>query len=316
MYLTNKFILTTIVVIMCSLSYAQPSNFNSSSDWSMNKKEVMINIGASQFLGDLGGADAIGTDYSLRDLNWPSTLGNIGVGYRYRFHKFFATTTMLNLSMLKGDDALTKEYFRNARNLNFRSPFINLNQRIEFIFYSYERRGSRLGLKGGQKTHNLQIYALGGIGIAWFNPQGRYFGDWVNLRPLKTAGQGLEGGPKNYLPITATIPAGLGVRFAISQMWTIGVEAIYLKTFSDYIDDVSGNYYDAAVLAEKIGPTSAYMSNPSKTPSMFNAGSLRGDSDDKDAVFYLNLVFTKNVTYRNYKGQKQFRRFKYSRSKF
>ena len=39
----------------------------------MHKKELQIGFGATQFNGDLGGAEGIGRDYSLKDINWPST---------------------------------------------------------------------------------------------------------------------------------------------------------------------------------------------------------------------------------------------------
>lgn len=274
-----------------------------------------MNLGTTQFLGDLGGGKGIGKDYSLGDLNFASTNMNIGAGFRYRFNRYWATTTMLNLGLVKGDDALTKEPIRNARNLSFRSPLVNLSQRIEWIIYSNEKIGSRYGMKGAAKDKNFQLYVFGGIGLAWFNPQAKYQGKWTNLRPLKTEGQGLEGGPKNYLPITATIPAGIGFKFGISKMWSLGIEATYLKTFSDYIDDVHGTYYDPAILNQKLGAAAAYLSNPSATPNLFNPGSQRGDKQ-KDAVFYLNVIATKNVTYKNYSGSLKVRKYKYKRTKF
>lgn len=278
----------------------------------------MFQAGVTQFLGDLGGKDRIGKDYSLADLNLKSTSLNLGVGYRYRFHRYFATTSLLNFGLIKGDDALTKEPIRNARNLSFRSVLVNFNQRIEFIAFANESVGSRYKISGikGAKAHNEQIYLFTGIGIAYFNPQAKYNGSWTNLRPLSTEGQGLEGGPKKYLPVTATIPFGVGFRMGLSSNWRIGIEATYVKTFSDYLDDVSGVYYDPAILAAQVGPASAHLSNPSKTPSMFEPGSQRGDKKDKDAYFYLNLTVSKNITYVNHNAKYKVKSYKYRRSKF
>lgn len=310
-----KLFTTAVCLSTFAFAFSQATFFNSNSNWSRNKKEVVLNLGTTQFLGDLGGGKGIGKDYSLGDLNFKSTNMNIGAGFRYRFNRYWATTTMLNLGIVRGDDALSKEPIRNARNLSFRSPFVNLAQRIEWIIYANEKVGSRYGMKGGMKDKNFQLYVFGGIGLAWFNAQAKYQGKWTNLRPLKTEGQGLEGGPKNYLPITATIPAGIGFKFGISKMWSLGIEATYLKTFSDYIDDVSGVYYDPTILNQKLGAASAYLSNPSNTPSAFNPGSQRGDKQ-KDAVFYLNVIATKNITYKNYSGNLQVRKYKYKRTKF
>lgn len=314
-----KYFLTLTLFCSSLVAFGQSSNFNSQKEWSKNKKEIMFQAGATQFLGDLGGRDKIGKDYSLADINMPSTNINFGVGFRYRFHPRFATTTMLNVGLLKGDDALTKEPIRNERNLSFRSPIVNLNQRIEWIIFANEQVGRRIKRQGakGAKHRNEQLYAFTGIGIAYFNPQAKYNGSWVNLRPLSTEGQGLEGGPDKYLPITATIPFGIGFKMGISEMWRIGFEASYIKTFSDYIDDVSGVYYDAGALATQVSPTSAALSNRSENnPTWFSAGEQRGDITDKDAYFFLNLTVSRNITYLNTNSRYKVKKYKYTRSKF
>jgi len=52
---------------------AQQTNLNSQSNWSLHKKELQFGLGATQFNGDLGGANSVGKDYSLKDLDWQST---------------------------------------------------------------------------------------------------------------------------------------------------------------------------------------------------------------------------------------------------
>ncbi len=312
-----RYFLTFCLTLICLISFSQSSNFNSAKNWKMNKKEFIIQGGATQFLGDLGGRDQIGTDYSLVDLDFPSTSFNVGIGYRYRFAPHFATTTLLNIGMLRGSDALTNDRDRNARNLSFRSPIVNLNQRLEWLIFVNEKYGKRYNMKGmkGFGEHHDQVYVFAGIGLAYFNPQAQYNGSWENLRPLKTEGQGLDGGAKVYLPFTATVPIGIGYRRALSGMWRIGIEATYVKTFSDYIDDVHGFYYDPAILATEVSATSAALSNPSVThPEWFNPGSKRGEPQ-KDAYFYVNLTFYKNMSY---KAMKKMRvsRYKGGRAKF
>lgn len=296
---------------------AQHANFNTQKNWSLNKKEILFGIGATQFLGDLGGNNQVGTDYSLKDIDWKST--NLGgmLGFRYRFHPRWATTTSLNVGMLKGDDALTNEIIRNSRNLHFRSIILELSQRIDFIIFSNEKFGARYRIKGlkFQRDHNEQLYIFGGVGVAHFNPKANFNGSWVALRPMKTEGQGLEGGPKPYSLITATIPMGIGFRMGLNRMWRIGIEASYVKTFTDYIDDVSGVYYDPSVLATQVSPTAAYLSNPSyQNSNWFVAGQQRGDKQ-KDAYFYLNVVVYKNITYKD-DYNKQKRRYGMSGGKY
>ena len=305
-YLANLILLIAVTFTFTAIS--QHTNFNTQRNWSLNKKEILFGAGATQFLGDLGGRNQIGKDYSLVDLDLPSTGYGGMIGFRYRFHPYWATTSSLNVGLLRGDDAQTQEVIRNSRNLNFRSIIVELSQRIELIILANEKYGNRYDLRGHSKKmkdKNFQLYAFGGIGIAYFNPKGKYNGSWTALRPLHTEGQGLTDGAKETLPVTATVPAGIGIRMGINRMWRIGIEATYVKTFSDYIDDVGTTYYDRNLLQTFYGTESAVMSNPSvNNTTWFGTGQQRGDKQ-KDAYFYLNIVVARNITYKDYAKQRR-----------
>lgn len=292
------------------------TRFNGRKNWTLNKKELRFSFAVTQFLGDLGGKDQIGTDYRLKDLDWPSTSFAGMFGYRYRFHNLFATTTSISAGLLKGDDALTKEQFRNARNLSFRAPFIDIAQRLEFMIYLKEKVGKRYNIRGlkGFKNRNEQIYIFGGVGVIGFIAQAQYQGHWYNLRPLSTEGQGLIGGIKKTLPFTLTVPMGIGFRVGISREWRIGAEATYVKTFSDYIDNVHGVYYNKTLLAQQKGDIAAALSDRSYgNTSGYSAGAMRGQPQ-KDSYYYINIVLTRNVTYKNY--TKTHKHFKMQKGKY
>lgn len=318
----NK-IFTYLIALILVVSFtttvsAQHTNFNTQRNWSLNKKEILFGIGVTQFLGDLGGKDRIGQDYSLRDLDFPSTNFGGMVGFRYRFHPYFATTTTLSLGMLRGNDALTNEIIRNSRNLHFRSFFVELAQRLDIILWANEKFGARYKVKGlkSMRDKNDQFYVFAGVGATYYNPKAMYQGKWTALRPLKTEGQGLPGGAKPYSPVTLAIPMGVGFRIGLNRMWRLGIEASYVKTFSDYIDDVHGVYYDPAVLASQVGQSSAYLSNPSNENSTwFAPGEQRGDKQ-KDAYFYINIVVTRNITYKDYAGDRRKQTWRGGRYKF
>ncbi len=277
------------------------TRFNGKKNWTLNRKEIRIGLGATQFLGDLGGKDQIGTDYRLKDLDWASTSINAEIGYRYRFKRLFATTTSIHVGILKGDDALTQDPVRNARNLSFRAPFIDVTQRLEFMIYLKEKVGKRYNIKGlhGFKNRNEQIYVFAGVGLIGFMPQAQYQGAWVNLRPLSTEGQGMVGGIANRLPVTVTVPMGIGFRVGISREWRVGIEASYVKTFSDYIDDVHGIYYDKDLLFAQKGEIAYALSDRSGGNQGFGTGMQRGDKQ-KDSYYHINIIVSRNVTYRNY----------------
>ena len=216
----------------------QHANFNSQRNWSLHKKELQIGIGATQFNGDLGGAEGIGRDYSLKDINWPATGVAFWLGYRQRFHPYFATTSSFCVFNLKGADSLSANANRNARNLHFKSLGIEIQQRIEWIFAANEKFGSTFNLPGNysKKNRSQQYYIFGGIGLCYFNPRAMNpnTGEWTSLRKLRTEGQ-----EKAYSPVTLTMPAGIGFRMGLSRMWRVGIELAYVKTFTDYMDDVS-----------------------------------------------------------------------------
>ncbi len=304
-----------VFTITTTCVFAQHTNFNTQRNWSLNKKEIMFGFGATQFTGDLGGKDQIGKDYSLRDIDLPATgIGGM-VGFRYRFHPYWATTTSLNIGMLRGNDAYTNEIIRESRNLHFRSMVFELSQRIECIVLANEKFGARYKIPGhkGFKNHNEQVYFFTGAGISYFNPKAQYQGSWIALRPLNTEGQGMADGARKTLPITATIPLGVGARFGVGRMWRFGLEATYVKTFSDYIDDVHGTYYDPSKLSSA---EAQYLSNPAiANTGWFAPGQQRGDKQN-DAYYYLNIVVQRNITYRDYARQRRSYQWNRGRYKF
>ena len=292
-------VLFCLLAIFPMLLLAQHANFNTQRNWSLHKKELQIGFGAPQFNGDLGGSVGVGRDYSLKDIDIQAT-GLAGwLGYRQRFHPYFATTTSLCVFQLKADDKWSEEPIRNMRSLNFQSLSFEVQQRLEFIFAANEKFGSIFNLPGNysKKSRSQQYYVFAGLGLLYFNPKSEYIdGSMVALRPLKTEGQSTM-----YSPFTLTIPSGFGFRMGVSRMWRVGMELAYVKTFSDYVDDVSTTYADPAQLSS---PQAIYFSNPSGNP-IFNPGEKRGDPNQKDAYYHVNLIVTRNLTYKDYGRQRK-----------
>ena len=94
------------------------------------------------------------------------------------------------------------------------------------------------------------------------------------------------------------------LEFYFDRRWGIGLEYGIRKTFTDYIDDVSGTYYDNAKLLQNYGPISAGMADPSlgyikgaTSPNGDGSGAQRGETKYKDSYvfidFSVNYKFTK-----------------------
>jgi hypothetical protein len=292
---------TLISLFFATISFvifSQLKNFNTQRNWSMSKKEIYLNIGFTQFTGDLGGVNKPSSNYGIVDFKWPSTSWNSQVAYRFRPHPYWATVSKISFGKLRGNDALMLNTYQNSRNLNFRTYYLSLSQRIDLILFANEKTTARFWLGKRPKLH-YQLYAFAGLGLLRYNPETKYKENWIHLKPLRTEGQGLIGGSKPYKRITVSIPLGIGYRWEVKRIWRIGFELEYIQTFSDYIDDVGGVYYDQNQLAMELGDVSAYLSNPSfQNQEWFTTGNRRGNKH-LDGFFSLSLIVGRNITYKN-----------------
>lgn len=293
----HKRILYSITLFALVSVTVQAQYFAKRDSWKKERKEIIFGAGVSNFLGDLGGLNKIGTHYSYADLELSLTRPTASLGYRYRLNKRFASRTDFSFLMVSGDDKLTLEKFRHNRNLNFKSNIFELSTVIE-LSLSFDRHGNRYHIKKTMfrryKAYSTYYYLFVGVGGFYFNPKGNVGGNWVALQPLSTEGEGLPGGPKKYRRVSISIPIGIGCRFKLNKKWTLGIEYNFRKTFTDYIDDVSGTYYDKNILLQKKGPIAVAAADPSlglipgaTAPNGDGSGAQRGDKRDKDS--YMNL---------------------------
>ncbi|MCX8081553.1 MAG: DUF6089 family protein [Bacteroidia bacterium] len=280
------------------LSFSQ--NFYRPGEWKRYRNEYFLYLGSSHFLGDLGGRDREGTDYSPVDLDWNQTRSALGLGYRYKIQNWLNFSTAFQYLILKGDDKETKDPFRRNRNLNFKSNVFDLSARIELGFNAI-KAGNRYGIKKTllrrYKNRTWSLFFYSGIGAFYFNPKGRDFrGNWVNLYPLHTEGQGLPGGPKQYKRFAISMPFGAFYRIVFNRKWSFGIDICWTKTFTDYLDDVSGGYYNKDSIRKYYGDLAAYMSDPHlglipghNAPDASGNPGQRGDNE-KDS--YITIKFT------------------------
>jgi len=258
----------------------------SANAWKKKRSEVYIGLGASNFLGDLGGQNGIGKDFSMADIELSLTRPSVTLGYRYRALRYLALRTDFNFMRVFGNDALTEDPVRNNRNLNFRSNIAELSAIVE-LTSQVQKIGNRYHIKKTvrRRYKNSQyFYGFIGIGVFYFNPKGFYNGNWYALHPLTTEGQGLPGGAMPYRRVSVCIPFGGGVRVNLSRSTTFGVEFNFRKTFTDYIDDVGGVYYNKLNLLESKGELAVALSDPSKgvipgatAPNADGSSAQRGD---------------------------------------
>jgi hypothetical protein len=263
------------------------------------KWEVGMNFGPSFFLGDLGGNAGKGTHYLTKDLNLEFTKLMKGAYITMYPTNWLGFRLEGSFTYLEGDDAIINtngidELWRKQRNLDFRTDILEANLCVEIyptMFFS----------NSPENEPRLRPYGLIGAGIFHFNPQGSLKDaagnkTWYYLHPLRTEGEGMAEYPysKPYQLTQINIPMGGGVKYYISDRVSAGMEFLYRKTFTDYIDDVSTKYIDyryfakylpaqEASLAAQLSDKSIGIIYPGMT--RYPAGTQRGDLKHADTYF-------------------------------
>ena len=244
--------------------------------------EVGFFAGVSNYHGDL-------TPKNLEVSSYASAFGAFG---RYNFNGHIAGKVHFYKGLLQGSDykaQITKG--ERERNLSFQSDVYELGAQIEYNF---------LDFKVAIKDHITTPYIFAGVAGFYYNPQAEINGQWFDLRPLSTEGQGLEGSSAQpYKKFSLAIPWGLGVKFNINHLTNIGLEFGIRKTFTDYIDDVSTTYPDLNLLASEKGDFAAALSyrTPEYDPDALvdPQGLSRGDATNKDWYFFGGFTISVNI---------------------
>ena len=279
-----------------------------SQNWKRQRLEIGGHAGVTSFLGDLGGSSSEGGGYGPKDLDFAATGYVIGGALRYYLRPNMAAKANLSFAQVSGDDANSSNETRKARGLNFRTQIVELSVQYELYFLT-ERTKGMYRLRGAKGLRKLKLdgYVFAGIGAFYYNTQGQANGEWHNLRNIGTEGQTAGNGSK-YSIIAGALPVGIGFKKKINKKVSIGLEMGVRFTTSDYIDDVSGNYYevDKIKAANPDDPElAAKLANPNENngwPSVtYNQDGTvseyqqRGDPDNNDTYMFTTLTFTYKI---------------------
>ena len=132
--------------------------------------------------------------------------------------------------------------------------------------------------------------------IAYFqmNPIAELNGNDVELQQLGTEGQGTSLSDKRpYRLNQISIPLGVGIKFNLRKRLAISIEYGIRKTFTDYLDDVSGDYVDPVALSAFNGPLAGELSDPGlNNNGLSNIGFNRGNSSTKDWYSFYGIMIT------------------------
>jgi hypothetical protein len=255
---------------------------------------VGISLNAMNYFGD------IVPKASIPSLRFAATRPNIGLDLTHRFTPRVSARIALAYGRITGDDSKAADKndgdarFRYHRNMNFRNDIFEAS--AVGVFDLIANRNNYI------KRPDFVPYVFAGVAVFHHNPKGLAgdanvvqnsngveSGTYYKLQELQTEGV-------SYSLTQVSIPFGGGVRYKLNKSFDIGLEIGWRKTFTDYLDDVSGSYVDPAKLG---GPAAKYFGGgitrkDDGTYINFNSpGEMRGKGNEKDwyIVTGLNLNY-------------------------
>ncbi len=277
--------------------------------WHRYRHEIFGGIGASQMLGDLGGGANDGK--GIADINLGATNFGATIGYRYKVSPKAALRFSTSYLILEGDDALTENEGRKSRNLSVKTTVTEFSPMIEIYLISDDMpKSSRY--KGGYFRRSMKgsgpsigVYVATGITVFTYNPTAELDGKTYDLRDLGTEGQGLEPGSKKYSTVDIALPVNIGFKLNFDQYWSVTLEGAARFTATDYLDDVSTDYYDNNAIREAYGEEAAMLADRRENTSG-QSGGIRGNSENNDAYFYLQVHIAKRLkSYKSSTGRRK-----------
>lgn len=215
-----------------------------------------------------------------------------GIFFKRSINNHWSHRLGLSYGTIAGNDIDSNDPFQLYRNLSFRSRILEGSWIWEFNFFEYQT---------ANPASSWTPYLLAGIAVYRFNPKAPLGDDWIELQPLGTEGQGINGyNRKKYRRIQFAIPFGGGIKFKLSDRFGMAIEAGARRTFTDYLDDISTTYPKKDLLLSASGPLALTLSD--RSPDQLNDNNndrQRGDAAHRDWYMFagIQLSYTLSKKY-------------------
>jgi hypothetical protein len=280
-------------------------SFLHATSFGQGQVSVGIGFGFMQYEGDIGGRSSRLTEILMNTTSQPSQTGCINLSYRP--FAFAAIRLQGGIGQVQAADSLlsritTAPLLKKTRNLHFKSAIHEVSMLIEIHPFMFP-------FSGNPANGKVSPYLLAGAGLFGYNPRGLYHDQngtnaWIDLRPLRTEGQGIPAYPDiaAYKATAFNMQAGAGIRWNISNKIAAGAEILFRRTSTDHLDDVSGKFIDnqsfddffgagtlLAAQAKQMANNPAY-NNGGSYINGFEPGNLRGSAAVND-YYYTTMLF-------------------------
>lgn len=228
------------------------------------------------FLGVTNYAGELNHNFSFRSLG-----GSLAAVGRYNFNGRTSLRFDVGAGRIAGRDSVAENSFQQARNLSFRTDYIDWSFNFEFNFFN---------LVHGSRDQYYTPYLFGGLAFAYYNPRAQLDGKWYALRELGTEGQRVG---QEYSRVTAGVSIGFGFKIDLSYEWSLNAEIAARFMGTDYLDDVSTVYPEMSELLARRGEVAVRLSDRSGErgldPPIGAPGRQRGNSDDSDGYYTMKV---------------------------
>mgnify|MGYP006287609931 FL=1 len=233
-------------------------------------------------VGVMGGVALYSGDLSPKEFGvyFKEVQPAYGVFARFSSSRFGALRLGVSRGTLTGDDS---KHNREDRGLAFRTRVTEFSLLGELNLFRI----------GTARNRGVVPYLLGGIAVFQFNPEAPFDGDYIELQPLGTEGQGLPNYDDPYRLTQLAIPLGAGVNIKVNEKLTIGLEFGGRLLFTDYLDDVTNTEVSYFDVLEGNGELAARLSRPTvEDPTEETAYRRGGEYNDWYYIGGVSLAFT------------------------
>ena len=206
--------------------------------WKLRRYEAIVGLGTTTVYGDIGGTADESNLYGLKDIRFTDVRPSYYLGIRYKLEEEMSIKLNLIYGQGYGTDAGSKN---ENRNLGFKTGIFEYSVQYEYFFLKEDRRlksAAVFNRKGMINNYaKTAAYAFAGLGGIYISP--KFTEDpsdvWPEWETTMKDRHIIEG----YSKISATFPVGLGLKYTIDDMFTIGFELGGRYTLSDYLDGIA-----------------------------------------------------------------------------
>jgi hypothetical protein len=308
-----RFIRNLFVLCMCC-SFAFTSNAQQASriyveptGWSIG-----LQCGLSDLWGNVGTQSPIQHYTNSKYFDKVAFMG--GMFGRYTIHPAFALRGMINYGTIYATDAWNYDLAKTntTQGQDAYQRYARAQDAKDIMFEGsllMEISPKRINPESRGAHKRGQPYLCLGITYFHFTPYSTVAASptWVKTYDLDLEGQGWGAGyPPAYKLWQFAIPLAIGYRWDLGEHLNLGLEWMWRKTFTSYLDGVSGPYIGASEFKAHLNPQQALLAEQVEDKGFYTGlslpntpGNLRGNAGFKDSYSTLSIVFYYKVASRN-----------------